>query len=219
MTLTNSMTINGYLNQMGRIASEISRDATDAAIEILFDAWRHGNTVFVMGNGGSASTATHLACDLAKYTIVGSKPRFKVISLNDNIPLLSAWTNDNGFGSIFLEQLRPWLAQGDVLIGISVHGGSGSGHAGPWSQNLVQAMALAKERGARIIGLSGFHGGAMKEMADVCIVVPINEEPLGTPLAESWHVALHHLMCYTLRHRIEAAEVQAALESADRISY
>ncbi len=210
MTLANGTNIDRYLNQMRRIASEISREATDAAIEILFDAWRCGNTVFVMGNGGSASTATHLACDLAKYTIVGSKPRFKVISLNDNVPLVSAWANDNGFGSIFLEQLRPWLGRGDVLIGISVHGGSGSGQAGPWSQNLVQAMALAKERGAQTIGMSGFHGGAIKEMADVCIVVPIDEEPLGTPLVESWHVVLHHLICYTLRHRIESAvEVQA----------
>jgi D-sedoheptulose 7-phosphate isomerase len=211
VTLANGMNIDRYLNQMGRIASEISRDAIDAAIEILFDAWRRGNTVFVMGNGGSASTATHLACDLAKYTIVGSKPRFKVIALNDNIPLVSAWTNDNGFGSIFVEQLRPWLARGDVLIGISVHGGSGSGQAGPWSQNLVQAMVLARERGARVVGLSGFNGGAMKEMADICVLVPINEEPLGTPLVESWHVVLHHLICYTLRYRIEAgAEVRAA---------
>jgi D-sedoheptulose 7-phosphate isomerase len=211
MTLANGMNIDRYLNQMGRIASEISREELDAAIEILFDAWRHGNTVFVMGNGGSASTATHLACDLAKYTIVGSKPRFKVIALNDNIPLVSAWTNDNGFGGIFVEQLQPWLTEGDVLIGISVHGGSGSGQAGPWSQNLVHAMALAKEREARIIGLSGFQGGAMKEMADVCVVVPIDEEPLGTPLVESWHVVIHHLMCYVLRHRIEAgAELEGA---------
>ncbi len=211
MTLANGMNINRYLNQMGQIASEISREAVDAAIEILLDAWRRGNTVFVMGNGGSASTATHLACDLAKYTIVGSKPRFRVIALNDNIPLVSAWTNDNGFGSIFVEQLRPWMMRGDVLIGISVHGGSGRGQAGPWSQNLVQAMELAKERGARIIGLSGFDGGAMNEMADISIVVPIDEEPLGTPLVESWHVVLHHLICYTLRHRIETAtDVQAA---------
>ncbi len=211
MRLANGTNIDRYLGEMERVASEISREAVDAAIEILFDAWRQGNTVFVMGNGGSASTATHLACDLAKYTIVESKPRFKVIALNDNMPLVSAWTNDNGFESIFVEQLRPWLARGDVLIGISVHGGSRSGKADPWSQNLVQAMGLAKERNARIVGLSGFHGGAMREMADVCIVVPIHEEPLGTPLVESWHVALHHLMCYTLRHRIEAAaEVHAA---------
>ena len=196
--------ITQYLNQMERIAREIPRRDIDRAIDMLFEAWTKGSTVFVMGNGGSASTATHLVCDLAKYTVVGDKPRFKVIGLTDNIPLVSAWTNDNGFGSIFVEQLRPWLNEGDVVVGISVHGGSGSGQAGPWSQNLVQAMALARERDARIIGLSGFTGGAMKEMADVCIVVPINEEPLGTPLVESWHVILHHLICVALRQRIEA---------------
>jgi D-sedoheptulose 7-phosphate isomerase len=191
-----------YLDEMERIAREVSRRDLERAIDILFESWERERTVFVMGNGGSASTATHLACDLAKYTVVDEKPRFRVMGLTDNIPLVSAWTNDNGFGSIFVEQLRPWLAEGDVLIGISVHGGSGGGRAGPWSQNLVRAMALARERGARIIGLSGFGGGAMKEMADVCIIVPINEEPLGTPVVESWHVVLHHLLCFTLRQRI-----------------
>ncbi len=191
-----------YLDQVARIAREIPRQDITRAVEILFDAWKHGRHVFVMGNGGSASTATHLACDLAKYTIVGEKPRFKVISLTDNVPLVSAWTNDGGFGSVFVEQLRPWLREDDVLIGISVHGGSGSGDAGPWSQNLVQAMAFARERRARIVGLSGFDGGAMKHMADVCIVVPIAEEPLGTPVVESWHVTLHHLFCFLLRELI-----------------
>lgn len=203
--MRNGAYITQYLDEMTRIAQEISREDLDRAVEILLDAWRNQNTVFVMGNGGSASTATHLACDLAKYTIVGDKPRFKIIGLTDNIPLVSAWTNDNGFGSIFAEQLRPWLREGDVLIGISVHGGSGSGGAGPWSQNLAQAMALARERGARTIGLSGFTGGALKGMADACIVVPIDEEPLGTPLVESWHVVMHHLICFTLRQRILAS--------------
>ncbi len=202
--MSNARFIAPYLKEMERIGHELPRADVDQAIDILFDAWVRNRTVFVMGNGGSASTATHLACDLAKYTIVGDKPRFKVIALTDNIPLVSAWTNDNGFGSVFVEQLRPWLNAGDVLIGISVHGGSGSGQAGPWSQNLGQAMALARDRGARVIGLSGFSGGAMKEMADVCIVVPINKEPLGTPLVESWHVVVHHLICFSLRQRIEA---------------
>lgn len=200
--MNNASYIVQFLDQMVRITREISTKEIDRAIDILLDAWRRRSTVFVMGNGGSASTATHLACDLAKYTIVDENPRFKVIGLTDNIPLVSAWSNDGGFGQIFVEQLRPWLAEGDVLIAISVHGGSGSGQAGPWSQNLVQAMALAQERGAKIIGLSGFSGGSIKEMADVCIVVPIDKEPLGTPLVESWHVVVHHLMCFALREKI-----------------
>ncbi|HEX4841665.1 MAG TPA: SIS domain-containing protein [bacterium] len=194
-----------YLEEMERITSEISRPEIDRAIDILFEAWKRGSTVFVMGNGGSASTATHLACDLAKYTIVDEKPRFRVFGLTDNVPLVSAWTNDSGYESIFVEQLKPWLKKDDVLIGISVHGAAGSADAGPWSQNLVHAMVLARERGARIIGLSGFTGGAMKEMADACVIVPITDEPLGTPLVESWHVTLHHLLCFALRQRILAS--------------
>ncbi len=200
--MNNGKYIDEFLDQMVRITREISTEDIDRAIDILLDAWKRGGTVFVMGNGGSASTATHLACDLAKYTIVDEKPRFKVMALTDNTPLVSAWTNDGGFGRVFVEQLRPWVEEGDVLIAISVHGGSGNGQAGPWSQNLVQAMTLARERGAKIVGLSGFDGGAMREMADVCIVVPIDKEPLGTPLVESWHVAVHHLMCFALKEKI-----------------
>ena len=175
-------------------------------IDSLYQAWEQGPTVYTMGNGGSASTATHFASDLAKYTISRGKQRFRAVSLVDNVPLVSAWTNDSGFGSIFAEQLEPWLKEGDVLVGLSVHGGSGTGGAGPWSQNLVQAMAFARERGAKIIGLSGFEGGAMKEMADVCIIVPVDSEPYGTPLVESYHVLLHHLICLGLKLRIEGSD-------------
>lgn len=207
-----AMTRNGrfieeFMKEVRRVAGIFPREGVDVAVEMLLEARESGRSVYVMGNGGSASTATHLACDLAKYTIVGDKKRLKVVSLTDNVPLVSAWTNDNGFGSIFVEQLRPWLARGDILIGLSVHGGSGQGTAGPWSQNLVQAMQLARERRAKIIGIAGFDGGAMSELADVCIVVPPCAEPLGTPLVESFHVVVHHLLCAALRKRIEAADV------------
>lgn len=195
--------VESYLLQLRRVAEEVDRASILHAVDMLWDCWRRGARVFVMGNGGSASTATHFACDLAKATIVPGKKRFKVMSLVDNVPLVSAWTNDNGFGSIFAEQLEPWLEQGDVLVGISVHGGSGSGEAGPWSQNIVRAATLAKQRGARVIGLSGFSGGTLKEVADACVVVPIDAEPLGTPLVESFHVAIHHLICTALRQKIE----------------
>lgn len=203
--MENAEWIDCYFREMEKVIRTISREDIDRAIELLFDAWRNDNTVFIIGNGGSASTASHFSCDLAKLTVVRGRKRFKVVGLTDNVPLTSALTNDNGFGSIFVEQLEPWLKEGDVLIGLSVHGGSGEGEAGPWSQNLVRAMNLAKERKAKVIGLSGFDGGTMRRMADVCVVVPINSEPLGTPLVESFHVALHHLVCIALRQRIEAA--------------
>jgi len=194
--------IDAYLEALQDLGQTLPRQDIYRVVDILFDAWQAGNAVYTIGNGGSASTATHFACDLAKCTIVPGRKRLRATALVDNVALVSAWTNDSGFGSIFAQQLEPWLKQGDVVIELSVHGGSGDGDAGPWSQNLVQVARLAKERGATVIGFSGFGGGALKEMADVCLVVPVDEEPLGTPLVESYHVALHHLICVALRLRI-----------------
>jgi D-sedoheptulose 7-phosphate isomerase len=194
--------IDAYMGALQDLGEALPRQDIYRAVDILFDAWRTGNAVYTMGNGGSASTASHFACDLAKCTIVPGKKRLRATAVVDNVPLVSAWTNDSGFGSIFAQQLEPWLEEGDVVIELSVHGGSGDGDAGPWSQNLVQVARLAKERGAKVIGFSGFGGGALKEMADVCLVVPVDEEPLGTPLVESYHVVLHHLICVALRLRI-----------------
>jgi D-sedoheptulose 7-phosphate isomerase len=194
--------IDAYFEALQDLGQALPRQDIYRVVDILFDAWQAGNAVYTMGNGGSASTATHFACDLAKCTIVPGRKRLRATAVVDNVPLVSAWTNDSGFGSVFAQQLEPWLEQGDVVIELSVHGGSGDGDAGPWSQNLVQVARLAKERGATVIGFSGFGGGALKEMADVCLVVPVDGEPLGTPLVESYHVALHHLICVALRLRI-----------------
>lgn len=195
--------IDEYLRAMEEVGRGLPREEIRRAVDTLYDCWRRGGVVFAIGNGGSASTATHLACDLAKATIVAGRRRLRAVALVDNIPLNSAWTNDSGFASVFAEQLEPWLTERDVLVALSVHGGSGEGDAGPWSQNLPRAVALARQRGARVIGLSGFGGGALARQADVSIVVPVDSEPLGTPLVESWHVAIHHLLCTALRQRIE----------------
>jgi D-sedoheptulose 7-phosphate isomerase len=205
-SVSSSSVISVYLDTVQDIGRALPHEDIQRVVDILYGAWHQGRAVFTMGNGGSASTATHLACDLAKCTIVPGRRRLRVMALVDNTPLVSAWINDSGFGSIFAEQLEPWLSEGDVLIGLSVHGGSGAGEAGPWSQNLPRAVSLAKERGATVIGFSGFDGGALREMADVCLVIPIDEEPLGTPLVESYHVLLHHLICTALKLRIAEDE-------------
>lgn len=173
-------------------------------LDILIDCYKRKGTVFTMGCGGSASTATHFAADLAKTTMVDGKPGFRSIALVDNIPLVSAWTNDKGWGAIFEGQLRAWLTKDDVLVGFSVHGGSKRGHeAGPWSQNLVAAMKLAKERKAKIIGFSGFDGGALKEMSDACFVIPSQSDIFGTPLVEAMHVVINHGLIFELKERIK----------------
>ncbi len=196
---------NAFVQEVTDTLAKVDLTVLDAIRERLFRAWRESRTVFVMGNGGSASTASHFACDLAKYTIVGEQPRFRVIGLTDNVPLVSAWTNDGGWGSVFVEQLRGWMQAGDVLVGFSVHGGSGAGEAGPWSQNMVAAMRHAREIGASVIGFSGYDGGAMKELAEACAVVPVRVNELGTPIVEGVHVVLHHLIVHQLREGITHA--------------
>lgn len=172
-------------------------------IDTLYYCYKNKGTVYTMGCGGSASTATHFAADLAKTVIVKNKPGFKVMSLVDNIPLVSAWTNDKGWGSVFAGQLNAWLTKNDVIVGFSVHGGSQQGDsAGAWSQNLVSAMKLAKKRKAKIIGFAGFDGGAMKEMSDVSVIVPIDSETYGTPIIEAMHVVLNHSIIFDLKGRI-----------------
>ena len=191
--------IETYLSDMKKVIEAISIDDIDRVVELLFSAWERGNQVFICGNGGSASTATHFSCDLSKTTIVEGKRRFKVHCLNDNIPLITAIINDEGFDNLFIEQLKNLFQKGDILICISVHGGVGRDKAALWSQNLVKAMRYAKEMKGYTIGLAGFDGGVMKEIADACIVVPIN----STPQVESFHLALEHLISSCLRQKIE----------------
>ena len=197
--MENKDLIQKYFADMKKIAGDISVSDIDEVIKLLFDAWREGKQVFICGNGGSASTATHFACDLSKTTIVEGKRRFKVYCLNDNIPLMSAIINDNGFDNLFYEQLLNQFQSGDILICISVHGGAGKDKAGLWSQNLIKAVRDVRENGGKIIGLSGFDGGPLKELADACIVVPFN----STPQVESFHLALEHLICDCLKQRIK----------------
>ena len=191
--------IKDYLSEMKDVANRLSVNDIDKTVDLLFQTWQNENQVFICGNGGSASTATHFACDLAKTTIVDSKKRLKALCLNDNIPLMSALINDNGFDNLYYEQLINLFQRGDVLICISVHGGAGKDKAGFWSQNLLKAMKYVSDNGGKTLGLSGFDGGPMKEFADACVVIPAD----STPQVESFHVVLEHLICSCLRKKIQ----------------
>ncbi len=201
--------IESYLAEGQEIIKKISVKDIEKMIEILFEAWKKEATVFVMGNGGSASTASHFAADLSKYSIGNEHEkemkRFKVICLNDNVPLMSAWTNDVGFETIFSEQLKPWIKKNDVVVAFSVHGGSGSPMKGKkWSQNIPRALELAKEKGAKIVGFSGDTGGNLKDFADACVVIPTVNKDTITPQVEGFHVVVHHLIMHRLRQLIQA---------------
>jgi D-sedoheptulose 7-phosphate isomerase len=197
--MQNDKEINQYFDEIKEICDNISREDIDNAIELLFDAWKNGNSVFFCGNGGSAGTATHFMCDLFKVTIVEGKKRFRAFCLNDNIPLMTALINDEGWDNLFIEQLKNLFKPGDVIICLSVHGGSGKDKAGAWSQNLLKAMDYVKKNGGNAIGFAGFDGGAMKQLADVCIVVPFE----ATPHVEAFHVVLQHLIAFRLKQKID----------------
>ena len=180
--------IEKYLEDAKTIIDNLSREDISKIIDILIDARNMGKKVFICGNGGSASAATHMACDFFKLGEI------KAISLNENMPLATALINDEGWSELYIQQLERLYDKGDVLITISVHGGSGKDKAGLWSQNLMKAIDFVKKHGGTTIGFSGFDGGAMKKETDVCVVVPFD----STPQVESFHMVLEHLIAFRL---------------------
>jgi D-sedoheptulose 7-phosphate isomerase len=198
--MSESENISAFLAEVKRLCDAVSKRDIERAIEAMFQAWKEERTIFLIGNGGSASTATHFAADLVQCTLSPAKKRLKAVSLFDNIPLTSALVNDRGWDSVYLEQLKTFARRGDVCIGISVHGGAGKDKAGVWSQNLLQGLQYIKDLGGTTIGLIGFDGGAMKDLVDIPILVPVS----STPLVEGFHVVLHHLIASELRARLQA---------------
>jgi D-sedoheptulose 7-phosphate isomerase len=159
-------------------------------LDVLLQANAAGSTVFTLGNGGSAATASHFACDLAKGTIVPGRPRFRVVALTDNLSLMTAWSNDVSYEDVFAEQLRGLIRPGDVVIAIS-----GSGN----SVNVLRAVELARQMGGITIGLSGFDGGRLSAVVDVPLVVSND----CMEQIEDAHVVLGHLFSTVLRERLQ----------------
>ena len=169
-----------YFEEHQRVARRISHDAVDQIADVLMKAHESGRTVYIFGNGGSASLASHLACDLGKGTAYcNGGNRLRVMSLGDNLATLTAWANDSSYEHVFSEQLKNFVQQHDVAFAIS-----GSGN----SRNVLNALHVAREAKAITVGITGFEGGQMKELCDVCVVVPSND----MQIIEDLHLAMAH---------------------------
>lgn len=186
--------IDNFLKESRELIEKLPQHDIEEVMEIIEEVRRKGGTVYTMGNGGSASTAEHLAADLDKTANVGQDKLFRSITLVNNDPLTSAWTNDEGWESVYRGQLEDRVTEDDAVIAFSVHGGSG-----PWSSNLTKAFQFANEKGASTVGIAGFDGGAFTDVCDHTVVVPAE----STPQVESMHVLIHHLIVFGLKEKIE----------------
>jgi D-sedoheptulose 7-phosphate isomerase len=186
----------GYLAEFRRSLDALRVADVARFIACLERAYRDDRQVYIVGNGGSAATASHMACDLAKnvYPPPGAHEvrRFRVSSLTDNVSLITALANDCGYERVFSEQLRNLLQEDDLLIAISASGNS---------PNVIDAIALARERGARTAALLGFDGGRAKDMVEVALVV--TSDDYGR--VEDLHLVLNHLVAAWMRHLLLAA--------------
>jgi D-sedoheptulose 7-phosphate isomerase len=176
------MTIEGYLSSLQQAVTALPRETIQTIIELILSARNRDKQIFVFGNGGSAATASHFACDLGKGTIDQDKRRFRVISLCDQIPMMTAWANDAEYSDIFVEQLRNLLNEGDLVIGISSSGNS---------PNVLKALQYAKHHHAKTVALAGFQGGQVKDIVDECLIVPST----SVQIIEDVHLILGHVMC------------------------
>jgi D-sedoheptulose 7-phosphate isomerase len=184
--------ITDFLKQTASLLGRLDVNAIGQARDLLLDCYRRSGRVFTAGNGGSASTAQHFACDLAKYVIPDGGGAFDVRCLTDNIALYTAWANDAPREDVFVNQMRGLLRPGDVLILISVHGGKG------FSGDLVRALQYANEAGAATISLVGFDGGTLHQESTCSILVPVD----STPQTEAIHLVIEHLLMDLLRREL-----------------
>ena len=181
--------IDDYLAEAARLLDRLDRQAIARAVELLRECYGRRGRVWTLGNGGSAATAQHFACDLAKFVIPDGARPFDTRCLTDNVSLYTAWANDAAREDVFANQMRGLLQPGDVVILISVHGGKG------FSGDLVNGLRYAREAGEATISLVGFDGGVLHQESTCSILVPVE----STPQTEGLHLVIEHLLMDLLR--------------------
>jgi D-sedoheptulose 7-phosphate isomerase len=190
--------IERYLKEVVEMVDALPREKIWQVVQAIQETRDRNGQVFILGNGGSAALASHMATDLAKTSIVPGVRRIRAISLADNVSLITAWANDTSYEDVFAEQLTNLLQSGDLVIAVS-----GSGN----SSNVLRAVKAAKARGARTVGFTGRPGGKLKNNVDISIVVPSRR----IEQAEDAHLILDHVISVALRE----AEMVAVAASGD----
>lgn len=180
--------IQDYISTLQLTMDQLPRQLIAQVIDLLQQARRKGSQVFILGNGGSASTASHFACDLAKNTRQEGLPHFRVIALTDNMAMFSALANDEGYENVFSEQLASLVRPGDIVIAISASGNS---------KNVIKAAEAAHRYNATVIGFTGFDGGCLRQLADIHIHVNSNI----IEHVEDIHLILEHLIVKSIKHQ------------------
>ncbi len=173
--------INGYFDKLKNCIDKIDRSEIEKFIAVLSEAKANRMQIFIMGNGGSAATASHFCCDFNKGVSYQKDNKFKMICLNDNTATLMAYANDVGYEDVFVEQLKNFLHKGDVVIGLS-----GSGN----SKNVLKAIEYANSIGAITVGLTGYNGGMLKKIAAHSVNANIDD----MQVSEDIHMILGHML-------------------------
>ena len=173
--------ITDYFEKEKKVLDQISKGDLNSIMNLLVDAKDAGKTIFIMGNGGSAATASHYVCDFNKGISLGKEKMFKFICLNDNVPTMMAYANDLSYADVFVGPLKNFMQAGDIVIGIS-----GSGN----SENVVRAIQYANDNGGVTVGLTGYSGGKIKQLCKYNVHVPVND----MQITEDLHMVLDHCM-------------------------
>jgi D-sedoheptulose 7-phosphate isomerase len=179
-----------YLEELSGTIQRLPLSTIDRLVEVFFATYEKGRTIFLFGNGGSAALASHMACDLGKGTAPTAGKRLRAVALTDNVALITAWANDARYEDIFAEQLENLLRPGDVACAISASGNS---------PNILAALSFARQAGAITTGITGFQGGRMKPLCDVCVVVPSE----NMQIIEDLHLSIAHSVFRVLQHEIQ----------------
>jgi D-sedoheptulose 7-phosphate isomerase len=185
--------VESYLDRLRAAVDGLPQDRLGQLGEMLYGAYRNEKQVFTLGNGGSASTASHMAADIAKNTIGPNMRRFRVLSLNDNTAMLTALANDLGYEHVFREQLQNLIRPGDLLIALSASGNSA---------NVLGAIRYAQAQCAQVAGILGFGGGEASRLVDLAIVVPSDHYGV----VEDVHLIINHIIVDHFKSRLAEEE-------------